>query len=112
MKDPPLATSTSVNNFYIYFLFIGNLSLSAVPLYLLPPRLAPTICGGNGLHVSVDCYPRRDFAQKAKFRGGCLVRRPSLLIRCPREVWERTGERTRSGRVSVGDVTAHGRVQE
>ena len=36
--------------------------------------------------------------------------RRSLLIRCPREVWERAGERTR--RVSLGDVTAHGRVQE
>ena len=32
-----------------------------------------------------------------------LVPRHSLLISCPREVWER---------VSLGDVTAHGRVQE
>ena len=96
MKDQPLATSTSVNNCYIYFLFIDNLSLTAVPLYLLPPRLAPAICGGNGLYVSVNCCPRRDFAQKAKSRGGSLVPRPSLLIRCPREVWERAGERTRS----------------
>ena len=31
--------------------------------------------------------------------------RRSLLIRCPREVWE-------TGRVSLGDVTAHDRVQE
>ena len=35
-----------------------------------------------------------------------LVPRRSLLIRCPREVWERVGERTRSRRVSLGDVTA------
>ena len=112
MKDPPLATSNSVNNCCIYFLFIGNLSLTAVPLYILPPRLVPAICGGNGLHVSVNCCPRRDFAQKAKFRGGSLVPRPSLLIRSPREVWERAGERTRSRWVSLGDVTAHGRVQE
>ena len=41
-----------------------------------------------------------------------LVPWRSLLIRCPREVWEREGERTRSRRVSLGDVTAHGRVQE
>ena len=95
MKDPTLATSTSVNNCCIYFLFIGNLSLTAVPLYLLPPRLTPAICGGNRLHVSVNCCPRRDFAQKAKFRGGSLVPSPSLLIRSPRKVWERAGERTR-----------------
>ena len=41
-----------------------------------------------------------------------LVPRRSLLPRCPREVWERAGERTRSRRVSLGDVTAHGRVQD
>ena len=40
-----------------------------------------------------------------------LVPRRSLLPRCPREVWERAGERT-SWRVSLGDVTAHGRVQD
>ena len=41
-----------------------------------------------------------------------LVPRRPLLIRCPREVWERAGERTGSRRVSLGDVTAHGRVQK
>ena len=48
-----------------------------------------------------------------------LVPRRSLLPRCPREVWERAGERTpsqrsnqRSRRISLGDVTAHGRVQD
>ena len=41
---------------------------------------------------------------------GSLVPRRSLLIRCPREVYERAGERAR--RVSLGDVTAHGIVQE
>ena len=51
-----------------------------------------------------------------KFNGGIyicfvymvsrsLVPRRSLCIRCPREVWKR-------GRVSRGDVTARGRVQE
>ena len=35
------------------------------------------------------------------------VPRRSLLIRCPREVWEREAERT-----DLGDVTAYGRVQE
>ena len=41
---------------------------------------------------------------------GSLVPRRSLLIRCPREVCERAGERAR--RVSLDDVTAHGIVQE
>ena len=44
-----------------------------------------------------------------------LIPRRSLLTRCPREVWERAGERTfsvNSRRVSLGDVTAHGRVQD
>ena len=44
-----------------------------------------------------------------------LVPRRSLLTRCPREVWERAAERTfspNSRRVSLGDVTAHGRVQD
>ena len=41
-----------------------------------------------------------------------LFPRLSLLPRCPREVWERAGERTRSRRVSLGDVTAHGGVQD
>ena len=45
-----------------------------------------------------------------------LVLRRSLLILCPREVWERAGERTRyrlkfSASISRC-VTAHGRVQE
>ena len=35
----------------------------------------------------------------------------SFLTRCPREAWERAGERC-SRLVSVGDVTAHGRVQD
>ena len=39
-----------------------------------------------------------------------LVPRRSLLVLCPREVWERAGESFR--RVSLGDVTAHGRVQD
>ena len=41
-----------------------------------------------------------------------LVPRRFFLIHCPREVWERAGERTRSRRVSLGDVTAHGRLQK
>ena len=41
---------------------------------------------------------------------GSLVPRRSLLTRCLREVWERAGESSR--RVSLGDVTAHGRVQD
>ena len=41
-----------------------------------------------------------------------LFPRLSLLPRCPREVWERAGERTRSRHVSLGDVTTHGRVQD
>ena len=41
-----------------------------------------------------------------------LVSRRSILTRFPREVWERAGERTRSRRVSLDDVTAHGRVQD
>ena len=44
-----------------------------------------------------------------------LVPRRSLLTRCPRKVWERAGERTfsaNSRRVSLGDVTAHGKVQD
>ena len=55
-------------------------------------------------------------AAKARERSlgfSSLVPRRSLLIRCPREVWERAGERTRSlvlglssRRVSLGDVTA------
>ena len=36
---------------------------------------------------------------------------PSPLPRCPREVWEGVSERTRSRRVSLGDVTAHSKVQ-
>ena len=39
-----------------------------------------------------------------------LVPRRSLLPRCPRDVWGRAGESSR--RVSLGDVTAHGRVQD
>ena len=41
-----------------------------------------------------------------------LVPRRSLLPRCLREVWERAGERARSRQVSLGDVTAHGRVHD
>ena len=41
-----------------------------------------------------------------------LVPRRSLLTRCPREVWERAGEKTRSRRVSLGDITAHGTVPD
>ena len=44
------------------------------------------------------------------------VPRRSLLTRCPREVWERAGERTlsrlSSRRVFLSDITAHGRVQD
>ena len=45
-------------------------------------------------------------------RNISLVPRHSLLTRCPREVWETGGERTRSRRVYLGDVTAYGRVQD
>ena len=41
-----------------------------------------------------------------------LVPRRFFLIHCPRKVWERAGVRTRSRRVSLGDVTAHGRLQK
>ena len=41
-----------------------------------------------------------------------LVPRCSLLIRCPREVWERAGERTAFSASISRDVTAHSRVQE
>ena len=44
-----------------------------------------------------------------------LVPRRPLLTHCLPEVWERAGERTfsaNSRRVSLGDVAAHGRVQD
>ena len=45
----------------------------------------------------------------SEWGGVSLVPRRSLLPRCPREVSERAGG---SRRVSLGDVTAHGRVQD
>ena len=66
------------------------------------------------LHRKSD-YSRQQIS-KAMFTlyilDSSLVARRYLLIHCPRKVWERAGERTRSQRVSLGDVTAHGKVQE
>ena len=45
----------------------------------------------------------REFARVSRLR----LRR-SLLTLCPRKVWKKSGRE----RVSLGDVTAHGRVQD
>ena len=69
-------------------------------------------CSESAHKVTSEIYSIRvDLTVQNKVAAS-LVPRRSLLPRCPREVWERAGERTRSRRVSLGDVTAHGRVQD
>ena len=51
-----------------------------------------------------------DQTRKEAINKCSLVPRRSLLPRCPREVWGRAGESSR--RLSLGDVTAHGILQD
>ena len=84
--------------------------------------------GTNNIKISflerpegiVRCYPTQTIQQQTQSYIfyfllhflGVVPRRPLLLYSCLRAVWERVGERTRSQQVSLGDVTAQGRVQD
>ena len=46
------------------------------------------------------------YSQLATWRLRSLVPRRSLLIRCPREVWERAGERTRANIGKIPPILA------
>ena len=73
------------------------------------------VCGSQGtssatlLNIGHIAYITMENIAESDYNRPSLVPRRSLLPRCPRDVWERAGVYLS---VSLGDVTAHGRVQD